>query len=365
MISNSYELIAEAGSSVVTPFTTLAKQLNLSTAQLAASLNVHESVVAEDYVELKANADLADDARQAHLFARSIIPALSDEMDADSFNTLVTRFSQALVNQQNLGTDLDSIRFNLSETGAEVEPVDQSIEHLFDRQLWSLEHLTRIIGLKEFHNNITFEDGNVNGILTIPAPYEFDDHRLIFGNNDEYSHEVVYQSENLILIFDDRDQPYTYIPTDAPNYFYGKPLTAEHFADQTWYHLRDIQSDVNSNEPIIIFTRMEFTDNTVTLTPDGYPPIEADWEIETHDDTADTLTIHLPTREHEAFPGEEKITLLAYSDTDENVLLVYHDSTLKHVNNLLFKDQSMAEAVTARWRAAPPIEFDELRRIMQ
>lgn len=363
-ISQSYQLYADAGSAVITPFTTLAKQLNLTFAEIAALLNVQAEVITGDYVALKDDATLGNEARQAHLFARSIIsqlPTANEDFDADAFNALVTSFTTELVNQQNLGTDLDTIRLKLSANGAEVEPVDQSVEQLFARENWTIGAFNRQFYDGEFNGNITFENDKINGLRFGSFPYQFDGHRLIFGNNDEYFHEVVYQSENLILIFDDRDQPYAYTPTNTPNYLYGKPLTAEHFANQTWYHLRDIQSDINRNEPIQVFTRMDFTDNTVTLTPDGYPPIETTWEVETHDNMADTLTIHLPHREHEAFPGDEKITLLAYSDTDENVLLLDHRSTQKYVNNLLFKDQSMAETVTARWKAAPPLENQVLR----
>lgn len=355
MISSSYELIAEAGSDVVTPFTTLAQQLDMSMAELATSLNVREAVVSADYVELKADADLSDEARQAHLFARSIVSQL-DEVDTPSFNNLVNSFNTELTNQQNLNTDLDSIKFNLSETGATVSAVDQSIEALFARQDWTLDPLNRYFADHVAYGNITFEGGQVSGFPRGSFPYEFDGDRLLFGNDNEYYQEVVYQSEDLILTFDDREQPYAYVPVDTPNYHYGKNLTAEIFDGQTWYHLRDNQSDVNHNEPVLLYTRMEFAQATVTLTPEGYDPIEATWEIETHDDMADTLTIYLPNNQFEAFPGEEKITLLAYSDIDENILLVEHESTIRYVSNLLFKDQQMAEAFVTRWKAAPPVE---------
>ncbi|GLQ32966.1 hypothetical protein [Litoribrevibacter albus] len=360
MISSSYELIAEAGSDVVTPFTTLAKQLNMTMADLAALLGVREAVVSANYVDLKTDAALADEARQAHLFARSIVSQL-DELDTASFNNLVNSFKTELTNQQNLNTDLDTIRFNLSETGATVSSVDNSIEALFARRDWRLDALNRVSEDSEINEEIIFEDGKVSGILRAPSPYEFNDNRLLFG--DEYYHEVFYQSDNLILAFDERDQPYAYLPVEIPNDTYGMDLTAELFSGHTWYHLRDIQSKRNINVPIQIFTRMEFSENTVTLTPEGYDPILATWEIETHDDKADTLTIHLPNKLSEAFPNEDTITLLAYTDIDEDIIFVDNKSTIKYIRNLLIKDPQMANAFVTRWKAAPsPVECDiELR----
>jgi len=112
-ITASFELAAPAGAMVLNPYTTLAVIEDKTIDEVATELNINSALISGDYVKAKSGND-ADEAKKAHLVARSLALKLEDNItqSASNVSTIKTELAniQSHVDSEvNKGTDLDGI----------------------------------------------------------------------------------------------------------------------------------------------------------------------------------------------------------------------------------------------------------------
>ncbi|PJC87715.1 hypothetical protein CSW98_00885 [Vibrio sp. HA2012] len=109
LVKETFEMYADAGSSVISPFTTIVHTSDLTLSDLAAELGVDEELLSGNYLE-----DTSTTADAVHLTARSITSVLKEALSSSINNKSTIKNSVATIvnavnNAVNDGDDLDSI----------------------------------------------------------------------------------------------------------------------------------------------------------------------------------------------------------------------------------------------------------------
>lgn len=112
-ITASFELAAPVGAIVLNPYTTLAVIEDKTIDEVATELNINSALISGDYVKAKSGND-ADEAKKAHLVARSLALKLEDNItqSASNVSTIKTELADIqrhVDSEVNKGTDLDGI----------------------------------------------------------------------------------------------------------------------------------------------------------------------------------------------------------------------------------------------------------------
>ena len=112
-LTSNVELIAEKGSSVVTPFSTYAVKTGKTLDEVAAELQMDVSMISSDYIASKSNADQAtkETASKVHLAARSITQTVNslDSIDTAGFEDKVRAIKNAVDVEFNNASDKSSL----------------------------------------------------------------------------------------------------------------------------------------------------------------------------------------------------------------------------------------------------------------
>ncbi|WP_261383104.1 hypothetical protein [Vibrio kanaloae] len=112
-LTSNVELIAEKGSSVVTPFSTYAVKTGKTLDEVAAELQMDVSMISSDYIASKSNADQAtkETASKVHLAARSITQTVNslDTIDTAGFEDKVRAIKNAVDVEFNNASDKSSL----------------------------------------------------------------------------------------------------------------------------------------------------------------------------------------------------------------------------------------------------------------
>ncbi|MFA0142551.1 hypothetical protein AB4430_12370 [Vibrio kanaloae] len=112
-LTSNVELIAEKGSSVVTPFSTYAVKTGKTLDEVAAELQMDVSMISSDYIASKSNADQTtkETASKVHLAARSITQTVNslDTIDTAGFEDKVRAIKNAVDVEFNNASDKSSL----------------------------------------------------------------------------------------------------------------------------------------------------------------------------------------------------------------------------------------------------------------
>ncbi len=112
-LTSNVELIAEKGSTVVTPFSTYAVKTGKTLDEVASELQIDVSIISSDYVASKSDTDQTtkETAIKAHLAARSITKTIDslDQIDTAGFEDKVRAIKNAVDTEFNNASD----KFNL------------------------------------------------------------------------------------------------------------------------------------------------------------------------------------------------------------------------------------------------------------
>ncbi len=131
-VDQSFELVAKSTSSVASPFTTIASAQNKTMEELAAELGYDSNTLSQDYVGLK---NSAEDAKAAHLFARSIVSSLDMDKNSDDFANRVELINGEIKQLVNQGKNLDDMAIYLSDTGVvSVSAMPPTLAEFMDNQ---------------------------------------------------------------------------------------------------------------------------------------------------------------------------------------------------------------------------------------
>ncbi|OAN16912.1 hypothetical protein A3K86_08200 [Photobacterium jeanii] len=345
-LGNSYELIAEAGSKVVTPFTTMAKVQQKTLDELATDLNLPSDVISGDYVAMKAS---EEKAKEAHLLARSVTTELAPSVkdnQAAALATTTQTIQTEINNQVNAGANLDDITIEVDDSGkASSATIIRSLDAYLKDGDSQFTSMNQYYALKEGIFKVKVSgDGeltvtNKSG-ATDTTQYSTDGNALVLtdGKNTERD-TFIYITEDLSLSVTDQSDLTLWTKGSLTT---SKTLTKAHFDGKTWYYLSDdAPKDSSKAQPMV--AKMVFGQDKVTITePYGKSPTDAmelPWEIKN-----DKLIVDFPE-------GEADFNVTLYLE-DTNMMAVYNYSTTRMgVYDLLIKDKTMADTLYTTWKS--------------
>ncbi|MCW8329483.1 hypothetical protein MD588_11775 [Photobacterium sp. SDRW27] len=347
-LGNSYELIAKAGSKVVTPFTTMASVQDMTLDELAAELNLPSEVISGDYVIMKAS---DKKAKEAHLLARSVTNKLAPSVknnDAQELTKTTETLRKAIADSINAGDNLDSIVIEIDESGQanSIDIITSLDAYLKDNTLF-MASLNNAYAAEEGIAQISFKDGMLsfkndkNDIFS--TPYSVENNTLKHIEEGETSEEeFVYISQSTSLSVTPQGDLNFWTTVDLNKDYKALDMVTASFVDQTWHYLDDDSTNKKAHPMLASMTFHK--DGTATVSEAGEADFTLNWEVkETTDSEFGTI---------------QTLSLSANEFNDMNLMLVTKDNSIMTVNNLarekaafslLVKDKAMADSIMAKW----------------
>ncbi|MGR5147890.1 hypothetical protein ACQKP8_15255 [Photobacterium alginatilyticum] len=284
-LTQTVEMTAEAGSKVVTPFTTLAAIENLSLPELAAKLNLPEEVISGDYVASKADTEVAQEAKKAHAVARSLTLELgstisesqgeSDKLITKS-NDIITVVDTAINN----GDELDDVLISFDDSGSasQIQMPPTVKEHFTGKTFYSVSTNGSYFK-REGMVTATFKDTEVHdlddsGKITKKWPITYTTNGFKGGDGLD---EVIYMSDAFTMVVTSDNDMIFYTETNIDNGFTAQAATENMFKGKTLYHLWD-DSTNSKARPTFVTLKFDATDNVVDVIEDGETR-QQDWLI--------------------------------------------------------------------------------------
>lgn len=280
MVADSYEMIAGPDSTTITPFTTLAKVQNKSVSELAADLNITEAALSGDYISTKTS---NDEAKQAHLLARSTVMVLGSSLaDTISDNNLASNIDKLNTESKTVSSaQMDSKIVLLDDSGnAQIDNMLPKLDQFMDnksyysfslnsfwlhgcaqgcgsddgRTSWTFDYKNRTVLLDGTSFTLNFGDEKSTGRDDENSFY-MTGGNLAVGARSEMQDQLIYTADGfgLALSIDDDLQFYSSTnPVDnSLSGFNGIDLAGTSFAGKVMYHLYDPKryTDPDSNRP--------------------------------------------------------------------------------------------------------------------
>lgn len=274
-ITQTVEMTAPAGSSVVTPFTTLAAIENLSLTELATKLNLPEAIIAGDYVASKANSESAQEAKKAHVLARSLTLELGNTISESQNDSgeLLTKSSEIITvvdTAVNNGDELDDVlvTFDGSGTAGKTQMPPTVKEHFSGNTFYSVST-----------NDAYFADeGLMTSTFTDTEVHDLDDNGQVAGIwpitytsngfKGDGLDEVIYMSDAFTLVVTSSNDMYFHTQTNIDDGFAALTADEATFKGKTYYHLWD-DATTKKARPSFVTLTFDPTDNLVIVEEKG------------------------------------------------------------------------------------------------
>lgn len=336
--AHSYQMIAKAGATQISPFSTLAVQNNMSEQNVAASLNLSVDVMFSDYAALT-----SIEAQKARLIARSLTRNMTS-LSANKPQGLMDAAIQ-LSNfvAQNTIADLAAVTLIQTDNGLAIKPNQASIKHVltsqnewtyasFDRQIFSTENF-RIARFKDNKVDLYNEWDNRRGEESIS--YSIDSIKNAAGTT--YLDKFVYVSDDILI--SQTDSKVRDLNFWLPGFkgvkqigFTPKELPLKKFGHgEVWYHIIDDGEE-------FILSEMTFNTNGMVDIKTLPPKEQMTVAYNVEDSFRPQLTI--------AINNEVKPFLIRGWAGNEQLLLV------NHVNRKMFalftQDKELAYAIAGK-----------------
>ncbi|WCE28793.1 hypothetical protein [Vibrio sp. SCSIO 43137] len=276
-LTETFELTANAGATVVTPFSTVARATNMSLTDLAARLNLPESVIDSDYT-----ATNSEETINAHLYARSIAQRLTEDsssLDAVSLEASLTQISTAIQ-----GIDDADKATRYVDSNGTVQNMPPAIQSLFANKTFYVvsTNETRFSRDSGNYSRAEFTDNtlSINSGSAIDVNYVRNGFIFEEGRTTAYE-EVIYASgEQLMLVIAEQGDLNLYTSTNISAGLPTENATSELFAGtggQKLYYLFDDSSNAIPQPALVEF---DFnTDGTATVREDGESERTISWSI--------------------------------------------------------------------------------------
>lgn len=343
-VGKTYQMVADISSetpNVITPFTTIDVLDQTKTiADIAGELNLPESLLSGDYI-----AHDETDKSHVHALARAIATQLStskDENDISTLNTRVAAMNAYITTElSNANVDLNSVNIFMDGDSVTHEIAISQLADFLENGNVYVGSLNSAFFAMEGVMPAIFSDGQVmmNGST---ASYEIDGDKLITTVEGEQETDLfLYASPDFSLSVPLSDKDLTVISHTV----FGESIdlnlinkwNENDFAGQTYYLLFDDAPSMDETpEPTII--KLVFSELTVKIT-EGDVSVESPWKIFLGMLKIDML---------EAGVGDRNI-VYAKSIFDKNITLV-RDLKDGRAPSLMFKEQSLAQAVFDKWQ---------------
>ncbi|MEZ8094849.1 hypothetical protein ACED51_12185 [Photobacterium swingsii] len=344
-LGSSYELIAAAGSTVVTPFTTLAVVQEKTLDEIANELNLPADVISGDYVAMKAN---DEKAKAAHLLARSVTTELTPSVkdnQATELTATTEKIQKEIDAQVNAGADLDNITVEIDDSGnASSVAIIQSLDAYLkdgDSQFISMnqayaidEGIFKVAVSGEGKLALTDKDGKEETIN-----YTTEGNTLVVSSGANSERDTfIYIAENISLAVTEDSDLILWTKGDLKK---SQPLAASYFEGKTWYYLSD-DAPSNSKDAQPMVAKMVFGKDKVTITEPyadkQQEAMELPWKMD-----GDKLFIDFPD-------GDSDFSVTLYLE-DKNMMAVYNYSkTRMGVYDLFIKHEDMAKNLYNEWK---------------
>lgn len=273
VITQGYTLASHSDSDIVSPFSTLASLNSMSMEALADHIDVDADVIKSDFVAAKAVQKTSEDAKEAHLVARSVVRLLPEDLSqllgnashneallSDTVTISNIADDVALDNIDNLIIEKDESGFVVSDTTKndndevtpEPEPAPATLQTTLEQgngQWYSGSFNSELLN-DETVELFTFTNGTVSaGASTFS--YTIEGNTIIAEG--EKTH-IIYSSDSLILGLDPKAQDMVFF---AKHYDLSQEnaaaFSAEALSNQTLYAVMDDNaSGYQSPEPMLI-----------------------------------------------------------------------------------------------------------------
>jgi|GEM_PF-1417522 len=348
-ITQSFELIAEPGQTVISPYTTLAKVNNLSLEALAAELNLETEVISGDYIKLKQQPASKAAAQKAHLVARSLTQQLPDSiLKATNQKDLLIGNSKKIITKADLiinqaPNSIDDKVLKLDKQGDFIEEsMPPSIQQaLVGKQFFATstnqyyfkeEGLTKV----KFDNSqvtITNDAGKTLAPETIQ--YSSKGYRSTNGDIDE---KVYYASDTLSLVITKENDLQLLSTLDFSEGYQKQDFTRDQLVGKTWYYFFDSSNTKNAHVVDATFTFEQDGKVTVGSVGDKFAPTISNWSIENG-----TLVI----AQHDDWKEDKRINMTNL--TSNQLSLVYLGNSNLSLPKFMTTNEAMAKALLQEW----------------
>ncbi|MCG3744975.1 hypothetical protein EXA18_16180 [Vibrio cincinnatiensis] len=268
-ITASFELAAPAGAMVLNPYTTLAVIEDKTIDEVATELNINSALISGDYVKAKSGNE-ADEAKKAHLVARSLALKLEDNItqSASNISTIKTELADIqhhVDSEVNKGTDLDGIVIK----DGNVADAPKTVQELLVGNTYDAIPTNSFYFTDEGVLQVTFTSDNVswlddNGVPagSMPIKYAYsgyqtdDGHEEILFVGDDFYLSVTPQNDMTLMAI-------STLGINEGSYPQDTRIVNADFAGKTLYHFWD-DSRTSSAQPSL--SKFAFhNDGTVTV----------------------------------------------------------------------------------------------------
>lgn len=343
---NSYEMVAHAGSTFVTPFTTMATVSEMTMEELANELSMELEIISSDYVGTKANEDntISEEAKKAHLMARSLTselaPKVSDN-DASQLSKSANTISAEINKSINEDKNLDTITIEIDDDGnAESVEIISSLEsYLEDEKPLYFASLNNTYVQQEGISTIEFNNGNYTVSNDKGGPdtgsYRVNNDDLIHVDEDgEFTEAFIYVSHSTSLAVTSDDDLNFWTKVDITSDATIPPVfTQTMLENQVWYFLDD---DSDDKEVVRMMAKMDFSADQVIITEGG---------------NTETLPYNI-TQDGNLyidFPDGDRDLNVEIVTNDKHMLTVAESYLGKPTYSLMIKDEQLANSIWSKW----------------
>lgn len=356
-VTSSYTMGASKNLDVITPFTTIAHNDNISFDELASQLNLDSKTISGDYVVDKvANPE----AIKAHLIARSLTSALPEDLtllNKEQITKVVTAAQKTIEKHENSGTlnELDDVRVVIDEAGniEEQQLVSDLHSYLISKNAWFLGSMNQGYMSDEGIQKATYKvdgssewfdkDGNSSG--TEPFKVQGNHFIEIDGSKGD---EFIFTSPNLALTVasGDGNDLLFWTSEKLDDSFTPKQLTSKQFENKTWFYVGD---DSATHNPDPMMAEMKFSPlaengiGTVTISENG-ESFDITWQLQ--DVTTDFGSHNILFLD---FPKGDKDMAVMPITNGNGLMLVSDLNRDSELFNLFIDSKEQAETIIQKW----------------
>ncbi|OEF04183.1 hypothetical protein [Vibrio genomosp. F10] len=341
-LKSSFEFIADSRINLVTPFSTIASNENLSLEELASQVNLPVEVIEGDYVSQKVSSGNSDVASQAHALARALTQVIgSDDVPQSEFMDVARSIKSEIDSDVNTGKNLDKLLYKVGSGGV-ISTVDmpKTLKAHFLEGTFYYVHTNQY----EFNDEGIFEldfaeteQTVINGsgrTFTWPIQYFAKGFKVGTDSLDE----VIYVSEDITILMTGFGELGFMTKTDVKTGYVNayQDVTASDYQGKTFYHFWD---DSTTGTPNPSFVKLSFAEqgNRLELTENGQTRA-LDWLIQGND-----LVI-----QGAQDGGDWEISRTTIASEDFIIFNEGRHGTL-NVPYFMTENEALAEAIFAEW----------------
>lgn len=350
----SYSMVSSEGQSVITPFTTLAKNKKITIDTLASELNLDKNAISGDYTSAPvSNAD----GIKAQYIARSLASVIDIKAASKKIEAVINEAQKRIANHANNGTleELNHHTLIIKENGTiESQTQTQELEPLLlDKKQWYRASFNKAWLKDEGISKVIFNDGKMHWFNNDGSfdsiDYHIEDNR-IESMPDREGDDVIFTSENLLLSITDEVQDLAFwTSNELGDAFKPQDLISALFSNKKWYYLVD-DSTAKSPAPMLAEFSFSHADKQTVTIKLGDELLEARWSI-TKITNSEFGIYHALNIEFPPSEGDSMSLMLTSTTKNSGMLLVSDTDSSSESFSLLIDNKVQAQAILEEWKS--------------